>query len=56
MRQTGGAIFFVLALLGWYMTFVMMAAEMRITVNLPVGDLSHFWPADMELAEMEKTA
>ena len=38
------------------MTFVMMAAEMRITVNLPVGDLSHFWPADMELAEMEKNA
>jgi hypothetical protein len=52
--QTGGAIFFVLALLGWYITVVMMAAEMRITVNLPVGDLSHLWPVDVELAEMEK--
>jgi hypothetical protein len=54
VKQTGGAIFFVLALLGWYITVVMMAAEMRMTVNLPVGDLSHFWPADVELAEMEK--
>lgn len=54
LQKTGGAIFFVLALLGWYITVVMMAAEMRMTVKLPVGDLSHFWPADVELAEMEK--
>jgi hypothetical protein len=33
----------------------MIAAEMRMTVNLPVGDLSHFWPStDVELADMEK--
>ena len=38
------------------MTVVMMAAEMRITVKLPVGDLSHLWPADAELAAMEKNA
>lgn len=31
-----------------------MAAEMRMTIKLPVGDLSHLWPADVELAEMEK--
>jgi hypothetical protein len=28
-----------------------MAAEMRITIRLPVGDLSHFWPKDVELGE-----
>jgi uncharacterized protein len=32
----------------------MIAAEMRMTVNLPVGDLSHFWPSSGELADMEK--
>jgi hypothetical protein len=37
------------------MTVVMIAAEMRITLNLPVGDLSHFWPSsEIDLAEMEK--
>ena len=47
----------MLALLGWYMTIVMIAAELRMTVRLPVGDLSHFWPnSDAELAEMEKNA
>jgi len=57
LQKAGGAVFFVLALLGWYMTVVMIAAELRITVRLPVGDLSHFWPnPDAELAEMEKNA
>jgi hypothetical protein len=33
----------------------MMAAEMRITIGLPVGDLSHFWPsAERDLADMER--
>jgi uncharacterized protein len=33
------------------MTFIIMAGEMRLTVNLPVGDLSRFWPrTDIELA------
>ncbi|KAB5554364.1 GPR1/FUN34/yaaH family-domain-containing protein [Coniochaeta sp. 2T2.1] len=41
----GGALLFVVALLGWYMCFIIMAGEMRITINLPVGDLSHLWPA-----------
>jgi succinate-acetate transporter protein len=54
LQKAGAAIFFVLAVLGWYITVVMMAAEMRITLKLPVGDLSHFWPKDVELAEMEK--
>ena len=46
---------FVVALLGWYMTVVMMCAELRVTTKLPVGDLSHFWPRTNEtLAEMEK--
>jgi len=57
LQKTGGALLFVVAMLGWYITIVMMAAEMRITVSLPVGDLSHFWPrSDIDLAEMEKNA
>jgi hypothetical protein len=41
----------------WYMTFVMMAAEMRLAVNFPVGDLSHFWPkTDVALGDAEKQA
>ena len=47
---------FIVALLGWYMTVVMMCAELHVTTKLPVGDLSHFWPnpANETLAEMEK--
>lgn len=46
---------FVVALLGWYMTFIIMAGEMRLTLNLPVGDLSHLWPrTDVELAAAEQ--
>lgn len=52
--QAGGALLFVVAMLGWYMLVVIMAAEMRWSVNLPVGDLSHFWAkTDVELAAME---
>jgi len=57
LQKAGGACTFVVAILGWYITIVMMAAEMRVTVKLPVGDLSHFWPrTDVDLAEMEKQA
>ena len=35
------------------MTFVMMCAEMRVSIRLPVGDLSHFWPSET-LADMER--
>ena len=46
---------FIVGLLGWYMTFVIMAAEMRLAVNLPVGDLSHYWhKTDVEMAVAEK--
>lgn len=45
----------MVALLGYYMTVVIMAGEMRISLKLPVGDLSHFWPkSEIEFAEMEK--
>ena len=55
MNEAGGAVFFVLAILGYYMTVVMIAAEMRITIKLPVGDLSHFWlNSEAELADLEK--
>jgi len=41
----------------WYMTFVMMAAEMRLGISFPVGDLSHFWPkTDVALGDEEKQA
>ena len=46
---------FVVAALGWYMCFIIMAGEMRIPINLPVGDLSHLWPrTDVELGAQER--
>jgi uncharacterized protein len=55
--QAGGALLFVVACLGWYMTIVMMAGEMRIHVNFPVGDLSHFWPStNVPIEDIEKKA
>jgi uncharacterized protein len=45
------------AILGWYITVVMMAVEMRVSISLPVGDLSYLWPrSDIDLAELEKNA
>lgn len=33
------------------MCFIQMAGEMRITLRLPLGDLSRFWPdTDVDLA------
>ncbi|KAI1266958.1 GPR1/FUN34/yaaH family-domain-containing protein [Xylariaceae sp. FL1019] len=50
LQKAGGALLFVVAALGWYMTFIIMAGEMRITLKLPVGDLSRFWPqTDVQL-------
>lgn len=44
----------MVAMLGWYMCFIIMAGEMRIPLNLPVGDLSHFWPnTNVDLAVQE---
>ena len=55
--QAGGALLFIVAALGWYMCFVIMAAEMRLGINFPVGDLSHFWPdTNVPLSEAEKQA
>lgn len=54
LQKAGGAMLFIVAMLGWYMIVVMMAAEMRWTVNLPVFDLSRYWRrTDVELAAME---
>lgn len=42
---------FVVALLGWYSCFIIMAAEMRVPISLPMGDLSRFWPStDVEIS------
>jgi len=55
LQKAGGALLFVVGSLGWYMTFVMMAAEMRLAINLPVGDLSHFFnKTDVEMAVAAK--
>lgn len=57
LQVTGGALLFIVGCLGWYMTFVMMAAEMRLAITLPVGDLSHFWPkTDVEMGRAEREA
>ncbi|OTB01700.1 hypothetical protein M426DRAFT_265605 [Hypoxylon sp. CI-4A] len=51
LQKAGGALLFVVGTLGWYMCVVIMAGEMRITLNLPLGDLSRFWPStDIDLA------
>jgi hypothetical protein len=31
------------AVLAWYATVVIIAIEMRMTVKLPLGDLSRLW-------------
>ncbi|KAH9890762.1 GPR1/FUN34/yaaH family-domain-containing protein [Xylariomycetidae sp. FL2044] len=50
LQKGGGALLFVVGLLGWYMCFIIMAGEMRMSLNLPVGDLTRFWPrSDVEL-------
>ena len=55
--KAGGALLFVVALLGWYMTVVIMSAEMRMPFSLPVGDLSHLWPSsNVPITEAEKQA
>ncbi|KAF4621918.1 hypothetical protein G7Y89_g14428 [Cudoniella acicularis] len=54
LQHAGAAVFFVVALLGYYITLVVMAAEMKITIKLPVGDLSHLWPKDIECGDTEK--
>jgi hypothetical protein len=47
-------LLFIVGCLGWYMLFVIMAAEMRWSMCPPVGDLSHYWAkTDVELAVME---
>jgi len=57
LTVAGAAVLFMMGLLGWYVTAVIMAAEMRMNISLPVGDLSRFWPrSDVSLADLEKEA
>ncbi|CAK3902640.1 Clavaminate synthase [Lecanosticta acicola] len=42
-QTAAGALLFVVSVLGWWIVVAMMAAEMRIGINIPIGDLSHFW-------------
>ncbi|TVY14138.1 Protein alcS [Lachnellula arida] len=54
LQKAGAAIFFAVALLGYYMTVAMIAAEMQIPLKFPVGDLSYLWPKpDIESAAAE---
>ncbi|KAH8800290.1 GPR1/FUN34/yaaH family-domain-containing protein [Xylogone sp. PMI_703] len=43
LQKAGGSVFFVVSMLGWYRTFVIVTAELGM-FSLPLGDLSHFWP------------
>ncbi|KAI1265500.1 GPR1/FUN34/yaaH family-domain-containing protein [Xylariaceae sp. FL1019] len=50
LQKAGASLLFVDGVLGWYACFSMMAYEMRLPINLPAGDLSHFWPrTDVEV-------
>ncbi|KAI0544763.1 GPR1/FUN34/yaaH family-domain-containing protein [Xylaria curta] len=42
-QKAGASLLFVDGILGWYACFAIMAAEMRLPLNLPFGDLSRFW-------------
>lgn len=53
-KQAGGAVFFIVGCLGWYMIIVIMAAEMLMSINLPVGDLSRYWRSNVDLGRDEK--
>lgn len=53
--QAGGALLFVVAILGWYIVVVIMSFEMRMGINFPLGDLSHLWPNNnAEIGDEEK--
>ncbi|KAK5044480.1 hypothetical protein LTR84_010761 [Exophiala bonariae] len=57
LETAAGALFFVAGSLGWYITFVIMAAEMRLSTKLPVGDLSQYWArTDRDIAVVEAEA
>ncbi|KAI1357244.1 GPR1/FUN34/yaaH family-domain-containing protein [Xylaria arbuscula] len=45
-QKAGASLLFVDGILGWYTCFGMMAAEMRLPLNLPFGDLSRFWSSN----------
>ncbi|ERS99033.1 hypothetical protein HMPREF1624_04228 [Sporothrix schenckii ATCC 58251] len=44
LQKAAGALLFAAAALGWYITTIIIAGEMRFPLPLPVGDLSHLWP------------
>lgn len=55
IAQAGGALLFVVAILGWYIVVVIMSFEMRMGINFPLGDLSHLWPSNSaEIGDEEK--
>lgn len=41
--QTAGALLFIVSVLGWWIVVAMMSAEMGMGINIPIGDLSHYW-------------
>ncbi|KAI6825146.1 hypothetical protein KC340_g10979 [Hortaea werneckii] len=55
LQTAGGALLFVVAILGWYIVVVIMSFEMRMGINFPLGDLSHLWPSNnAEIGDEEK--
>ncbi|KXT17799.1 hypothetical protein AC579_5327 [Pseudocercospora musae] len=54
LQKAGGALLFVVSVLGWWTVVAMMAAEMQLGFNIPVGDLSHYWGKRKQVADVEK--
>ncbi|KAJ6098860.1 hypothetical protein N7467_000395 [Penicillium canescens] len=54
LKHVSGGLLFVVAMLAWYLTCALILAEMAFPFNLPVFDLSHFWPQpDLDLEKAE---
>ncbi|KAL6157559.1 hypothetical protein ACJQWK_06327 [Exserohilum turcicum] len=54
LQKMGGAILFVIAVLGWYILVAIMLVEMGWSITLPLGDLSRYWEKrDVELGAVE---
>ncbi|KAI3317344.1 GPR1/FUN34/yaaH family-domain-containing protein [Xylariaceae sp. AK1471] len=43
LHKTAGVLLFIGSAIGWYITVSIMAAEMRLPISLPVGDLNQYW-------------
>lgn len=49
IAQAGGAVGFIVAIIGWYLLLALMLTTVDFPFDLPVGDLSHIVPSGTEL-------